>query len=76
MRNITLVSGIAALSLAACGQGGDGASADKAAKAQGTQLPSGTGTVTYDLWIDDQDLMRRLEFGNGASGMTMTLERM
>ena len=47
--------------------------AEKAAKAQGTQLPSGTGTVTYDLWIDDQDLMRRLEFGSGAEGMTMTL---
>lgn len=47
--------------------------AEKAAKAQGTQLPSGTGTVTYDLWIDDEDLMRRLEFGSGASGMTLTL---
>lgn len=47
--------------------------AKKAAEAQGSQVPSGTGTVTYDLWIDDQDLMRRLEFGNGMTGMTMTL---
>ena len=47
--------------------------AEKAAKAQGTQVPSGSGTVTYDLWIDDQDLMRRLQFGSGATGMTLTL---
>ena len=47
--------------------------AKKAARAQGTKVPSGTGTVTYDLWIDDQDLMRRLQFGSGQTGMTLTM---
>lgn len=47
--------------------------AKKAAQAQGTKVPSGTGTVTYDLWIDDQDLMRRLQFGSGQTGMTLTM---
>ncbi|WP_332654039.1 DUF3617 domain-containing protein [Brevundimonas sp.] len=53
MRIITLASGIAALSLAACGQGGDGAPADKAAKATatgtsvGTDMPAGP---TPGLW--------------------------
>lgn len=50
--------------------------ARKAAKAQGmTSMPQGMPkTVDYDLWLDDQDLMRRMEFDMGGSGgMTMTM---
>ncbi len=45
----------------------------KAAKAQGESAPPGPKTVTYDLWIDGDDLMRRMEFGSGASGMVMSM---
>ena len=49
--------------------------ARKAAKAQGmTSMPQGMPkTVDYDLWLDDQDLMRRMEFDMGGGGMTMTM---
>lgn len=48
--------------------------ARKAAKAQGTELPPGApDEVSYDLWLDDEDLMRRMEFTQGTGGMTMTM---
>lgn len=47
--------------------------ARKAARAQGTAAPPGMRTITYDLWIDDQDLMRRMQFDEGRGGMTMTM---
>jgi hypothetical protein len=47
--------------------------AKKAARAQGTPLPPGTKKISYDLWIDDQDLMRRMQFDEGRGGMTMTM---
>lgn len=48
--------------------------AAKAAEAQGQQLPSGAPeTVTYDLWLDDQSLMRRIEFEQAGGGLVMTM---
>jgi hypothetical protein len=54
--------------------------AAKAAKAQGQQVQPGMPeTISYDMWIDEQDLMRRIEFdlgavaGGGAGGMVMTM---
>ena len=36
---------------------------EAATKAQGQEMPAGMPeTITYDLWLDDQDLMRRVEF--------------
>ena len=48
--------------------------ARKAAQAQGSGVPPGAArTITYDLWIDDEDLMRRMQFDEGRGGMTMTM---
>jgi hypothetical protein len=48
--------------------------AKKAAKAQGTPVPPGAQKqISYDLWIDEQDLMRRMQFDEGRGGMTMTM---
>ncbi|MGA9745960.1 MAG: LppX_LprAFG lipoprotein [Nocardioides sp.] len=56
--------------------------AKKAAKAQGQPYQQGMPeTITYDMWIDDSDLMRRIEFdlgafggdAAGAGGMVMTM---
>jgi hypothetical protein len=47
--------------------------AKKAAEAQGSPAPSGVGTISYDLWIDSHDLMRRLQHGSGANAMTLTM---
>lgn len=47
----------------------------KAAKVQGQPVPEGPAKVTYDLWIDDADLMRRIEFSEGGGGMTMQLDK-
>ena len=49
--------------------------AEKAAKAQGQPVQPGMPeTITYDMWIDDDDLMRRIEFDLGAGGsMVMTM---
>lgn len=47
--------------------------AEKAARAQGSTVPPGTNAFTYDLWIDDQDLMRRMQFDEGRGAMTMTM---
>ncbi len=48
--------------------------AAKAAKAQGTPA-AGQGDITYDLWLDDQDLMRRMQLDvPGGGGMTITTD--
>jgi hypothetical protein len=53
--------------------------AEKAAEAQGQQTQPGMpDTITYDMWIDDEDLMRRIEFdlgevADGGGGMVMTM---
>ncbi len=56
--------------------------AKKAAKAQGQPYQQGMPeTITYDMWIDGSDLMRRIEFdlgalggeAAGADGMVMTM---
>ncbi len=47
--------------------------AKKASRAQGTPVPPGAKEISYDLWIDDEDLMRRMQFDEGRGGMTMTM---
>lgn len=56
--------------------------AKKAAKAQRQKYQPGMPeTITYDMWMDDSDLMRRIEFDlgalgggtAGAGGMVMTM---
>jgi hypothetical protein len=53
--------------------------AKKAAEAQGQPVQPGMpDTITYDMWIDDDDLMRRIEFdlgevATGAGKMVMTM---
>lgn len=55
--------------------------AKKAAKAQGQKWQQGMpDTINYDMWIDESDLMRRIEFDlgammgqPGAGGMVMTM---
>lgn len=56
--------------------------AKKAAKAQGQQWQKGMpDTISYDMWLDGSDLMRRIEFDMGAmmggqpgsGGMVMTM---
>ncbi len=58
--------------------------AKKAAKAQGQKWQQGMpDTISYDMWLDDSDLMRRIEFDMGAmmgqggsggsGGMVMTM---
>jgi hypothetical protein len=47
--------------------------AAKAAKAQGMQTQQGMPeTITYDVWLDDQNLMRRLEFEQPQATLQMT----
>jgi len=54
--------------------------AEKAAEAQHEQVKPGMpDTITYDMWIDDDNLMRRIQFdlgdgptGGGAMVMTMS----
>ncbi|MBA2465579.1 MAG: LppX_LprAFG lipoprotein [Nocardioidaceae bacterium] len=49
--------------------------AKKAARAQGTPQTSGTPrTITYDLWLDDEDLMRRMQFSQAGAGMTVSMD--
>lgn len=49
--------------------------AKKAAMAQGSEVPPGTPkTVIYDLWIDGEDLMRRIEFTQAATGLAVTMD--
>jgi len=49
--------------------------AKKAARAQGTPQASGTPrTITYDLWLDDEDLMRRMQFSQAGAGMTVSMD--
>ena len=59
--------------------------AKKAAKAQKQRWQKGMpDTITYDMWLDDSDLMRRIEFDLGAmmgaqgsgdsGGMVMTMD--
>lgn len=57
--------------------------AKKAAKAQGQKWQQGMpDTISYDMWLDDSDLMRRIEFDMGAlmggqsgsGGMVMTMD--
>ncbi|QNN53214.1 LppX_LprAFG lipoprotein [Nocardioides mesophilus] len=50
--------------------------AKKAAAAQGAgaeAMPPGTTTIDYDLWLDSEDLMRRMEFSQGAGSIVMTM---
>jgi LppX_LprAFG lipoprotein len=55
--------------------------AQKAAEAQGQRYLEGMPeTISYDMWIDDADLMRRVEFdlaamggAAGSGGMVMTM---
>lgn len=53
--------------------------AKKAAEAQGQPVEPGMpDTITYDMWIDGDDLMRRIEFdlgevSGGGGGMVMTM---
>jgi hypothetical protein len=47
----------------------------KAAKAQGAPSAGPGGDITYDLWLDDQDLMRRMQLdAPGGGGMTITTD--
>lgn len=49
--------------------------AAKAAKAQGSPSAGASGDITYDLWLDDQDLMRRMQLdAPGGGGMTITTD--
>lgn len=49
--------------------------AREAAKAQGRSgQPKGMGkTIAYDLWLDDHDLMRMMQFDQAGASMTMTM---
>lgn len=47
--------------------------AKKASDAQGVPVPPGEDEVTYDLWIDGDDLVRRMRFGTGTEGITLTM---
>jgi hypothetical protein len=58
--------------------------AKRAAKAQKQSWQKGMPeTISYDMWLDDSDLMRRIEFdlgammgaqGGGSGGMVMTMD--
>jgi hypothetical protein len=52
--------------------------AAKAAQAQGAPATgpgaSPGGDLTYDLWLDDQDLMRRIQLDTPLGGMTITTD--
>jgi hypothetical protein len=45
-----------------------------AAKAQGQGTGSMPDTVTYDLWLDDEDLMRVVQMDLGQGTMVMTMD--
>jgi hypothetical protein len=48
--------------------------AKEAAKAQGMpDDPNMPETITYDLWLDDQNLMRRIEFQQMGGSLVMTM---
>jgi hypothetical protein len=47
--------------------------AKKAAEAQGRTFQPGPEVVTYDLWLDDQNLMRRIEFEQTRGSLVMTM---
>lgn len=49
--------------------------AKKAAKAQGQTAPKGVKKITYDLWIDDEDQMRRMDFKEGGATMSMRMDK-
>jgi len=49
--------------------------AKKAAEAQGSPMVQGMPEMlTYDLWIDDEDLIRRMKFDQAGADMTMTMD--
>jgi hypothetical protein len=48
----------------------DGAAA---AKVQGAPAGSVPKTLTYDLWLDDDDLMRRVQYTMQGGGVTITM---
>lgn len=43
-----------------------------AAKAQGSPAGSVPEELTYDLWLDDDDLMRRIQYTMAGGGVTIT----
>ena len=47
--------------------------AKAAAKASGTPMGSLPKSLTYDLWLDGEDLMRRMQSDVGGGGLTMTM---
>ncbi|HEX4978328.1 MAG TPA: LppX_LprAFG lipoprotein [Nocardioides sp.] len=44
-----------------------------AAKAQGAPAGSVPDELSYDLWLDDQDLMRRVQYTMGGGGVTISM---
>jgi hypothetical protein len=44
-----------------------------AAKAQGAPAGSVPRSLTYDLWLDEDDLMRRMEYSMQGGGVTLTM---
>jgi hypothetical protein len=47
--------------------------AEKAAKANGTPMGPLPETLTYDLWLDADDLMRRMQSDMPGGGLTLTM---
>ncbi len=50
--------------------------AKKAAAAQGAgadELPPGARSLDYDLWLDSEDLIRRMEFSQGTGSIVITM---
>ncbi|MFP5253564.1 MAG: LppX_LprAFG lipoprotein [Actinomycetes bacterium] len=44
-----------------------------AAKAQGAPAGSVPDEITYDLWLDDRDLMRRVQYTMAGGGVTISM---
>ena len=44
-----------------------------AAKAQGSPAGSVPDEITYDLWLDDDDLMRRIQYTMTGGGVTISM---
>ncbi len=44
-----------------------------AAEAQGAPAGSVPKEITYDLWLDDDDLMRRIQYTVGGGGVTLSM---
>lgn len=44
-----------------------------AAKAQGAPAGSVPDEITYDLWLDDDDLMRRIQYTMAGGGVTISM---